>query len=118
MTADPEKLTERQSDVLRLTKEGKNPTDVAKELGISSQGVHGHLRRLRAKRLLAPDAPKRKGANGRAEVDYLATIRLAAEQAEQDIRKRQSEIDQAIANLQAERDGLNAALEEVRAKLA
>jgi DNA-binding CsgD family transcriptional regulator len=43
-----DELTERQRDVLRLVREGKNPTEIGKELEISSQGVHGHLRRLRA----------------------------------------------------------------------
>jgi FixJ family two-component response regulator len=32
-------LTERQRDVLRLVREGKNPTEIGKELEISSQGV-------------------------------------------------------------------------------
>jgi DNA-binding CsgD family transcriptional regulator len=44
---DESDLTERQRDVLRLVREGKSPTEIGKELSISSQGVHGHMRRLR-----------------------------------------------------------------------
>jgi FixJ family two-component response regulator len=52
--ADDE-LTERQGEVLNLVRAGRNPTEIGKELGISSQGVHGHIRRLRERGLL-PEA--------------------------------------------------------------
>jgi predicted ArsR family transcriptional regulator len=55
---DESTLTERQADVLRLYREGKSPTEIGKELDISSQGVHGHLRRLRAHGLIEGDTPK------------------------------------------------------------
>jgi predicted ArsR family transcriptional regulator len=122
LTLSEENLTERQADVLRLTQEGKNPTDVGRELGISSQGVHGHLRRLRAKGLLPDEEPRPRARrrNGRtpAPVDYLSAIREAAERAEREILDRQAEIDAEIADLKREREALDGALEEVRQKLA
>jgi predicted ArsR family transcriptional regulator len=122
LTLSEENLTERQADVLRLTQEGKNPTDVGRELGISSQGVHGHLRRLRAKGLLPDEEPRPRARrrNGRtpAPVDYLSAIRAAAERAEREILDRQAEIDAEIADLKREREALDGALEEVRQKLA
>jgi predicted ArsR family transcriptional regulator len=122
LTLSEENLTERQADVLRLTQEGMNPTDVGRELGISSQGVHGHLRRLRAKGLLPDEEPRPRARrrNGRtpAPVDYLSAIREAAERAEREILDRQAEIDAEIADLKREREALDGALEEVRQKLA
>jgi predicted ArsR family transcriptional regulator len=122
LTLSEENLTERQADVLRLTQEGKNPTDVGRELGISSQGVHGHLRRLRAKGLLPDEEPRPRARrrNGRtpAPVDYLSAIREAAERAEREILDRQAEIDAEIADLKREREALDGALGEVRQKLA
>ena len=109
----PEELTARQQDVLRLTQEGKNPTEIGRELGISSQGVHGHLRKLRQSGHLPSDAnparprPRRASADG-GRTPFNAAGTLAAVQAtinEQHARlnAREEEIDGQITALRAEK---------------
>lgn len=41
------KLTSKQKKVVTALEAGKSPKDIAKSMGISVNGVHGHIRRLR-----------------------------------------------------------------------
>lgn len=108
-------LTQRQRDVLRLHREGKSPTEIGKELEISSQGVHGHLRRLRDKGLIESE-PRRKPQAASSAFDAsmaLKTVReTIAEQATL-IRNRQTEIDQQVRELGVERTRLDETLAEL-----
>jgi DNA-binding NarL/FixJ family response regulator len=45
----PEKLTERETEVLRLLAEGKANKEIARKLGISEQTVKSHVHSLLAK---------------------------------------------------------------------
>lgn len=118
-TAEPE-LTDRQRAVLRLTQEGSNPTEIAREIGITSQGVHGHLRKLRQMKLL----PERQGAARRptrpadggdvvSAENALAAVRRAVEEQAEAILARQQAIDLEIAALEHERVELEKALAEL-----
>ena len=119
-----DQLTDRQRDVLRLHREGKNPTEIGKALGISSQGVHGHLGRLRNHGLIADDAPTaaRTRSSSRRRVGQpafdparaLDAVRATVRAQEEAILARQAEIDEQIAALQAERGELDSPLAELR----
>lgn len=123
---DESELTDRQKDVLRLVKAGKNPTEIGRELGISSQGVHGHLRRLRGHGLIEAEAPApaakaaaRRGgkpANGRQSFDPASTI-AAVQQAITEQRaqldNREAEIDAEIETLKAEKKAIGDARKEL-----
>lgn len=108
-------LTERQRDVLRLHQQGKSPTEIGKELEISSQGVHGHLRRLRDKGLIEGE-PRRKPQPTSGAFDAsmaLKTVRETIAEQTTLIRNRQTEIDQLIRELGAERTRLDETLAEL-----
>jgi predicted ArsR family transcriptional regulator len=105
-------LTDRQTDVLRLTREGKSPTEIGRELGISSQGVHGHLRRLREAGLVEPlTAPKRAAKrpaarDSGAAFDPQDTIRAVVQEitAQLDaLDAREQQVDATIAELKDEK---------------
>jgi predicted ArsR family transcriptional regulator len=122
-----DELTERQRDVLRLVREGKNPTEIGKELEISSQGVHGHLRRLRTHGLIEegqlatakPAARKPRAApatNARPSFDPASTIRVvvqAIKEQRNELDRREEEIDAEIARLQDEKRAIGAARQEL-----
>jgi DNA-binding MarR family transcriptional regulator len=118
MPTPESELTERQRDVLRLHREGKNPTEIGRELDISSQGVHGHLRRLRGHGLIEsearPAAAKRRDA--RQAFDPASTIAavqqaIAAQRAQLD--SREAEIDGQIEQLRAEKRAIGEARKEL-----
>jgi DNA-binding Lrp family transcriptional regulator len=122
MTPTPEsELTERQRDVLRLQREGKTPTEIGNELGISSQGVHGHLRRLRDHGLIErgaakPAKPRDARAPGPRRFDPASTIAavqqtIATQRAELDTRE--AEIDAQIEQLREEKRAIEAARKEL-----
>lgn len=122
---DESELTDRQRDVLRLHREGLSPTAIGKALDISSQGVHGHLRRLRGHGLIesvrAPAEPagekhvtRAAGAKTRgpaAPFDPADTIRTVVRtitaQLEQ-LNTREAQIDEDIERLRAEKQQIAA----------
>jgi predicted ArsR family transcriptional regulator len=118
-----DELTDRQRDVLRLHREGKNPTEIGKELDISSQGVHGHLRRLRAHGLieeLEAAAPKSKRApskprDGRSfdPADTIRTVVRTITAQLEELSTRETEIDAAIAQLRDEKKAIAKAREQL-----
>jgi SOS-response transcriptional repressor LexA len=117
-------LTDRQRDVLRLHGEGKNPTQIGEELGISSQGVHGHLRRLRGKGLIEGTArtapvPVAVPDNGRplTAADALEQVRQAAATQRQQLADRKAQIASEITSLNAQDAEIDAALAELDAML-
>jgi DNA-binding MarR family transcriptional regulator len=125
VASEDDDLTDRQRDVLRLYREAKSPTEIGRALQISSQGVHGHLRRLRQKGLIEPlqRAPRATTAEA-APSDERARQRLAASlalktvhetiaQQEQLIDSRQAAIREQIAELQAEYEDLSASKREL-----
>lgn len=99
-------LTERQQAVLALTQENKNPTEIGKELGISSQGVHGHLRKLRAAGLLPELAGKKAADNGRSDTVTAAgafrEIQQSIARQQRDLATQLPRIDKAIEAKQDE----------------
>lgn len=120
---DESTLSERQREVLALVREGKNPTEIGNALEITSQAVHGHLRRLRGHGLLAdePTAPGRAAARRRRELngrfdpdDALAAVRAAAERGIADAEARKVEIDVEIGRLKEEQAKLTDAVAELR----
>lgn len=102
-------LTDRQRDVLRLAKENKNPTEIGRELGISSQGVHGHLRRLRTKGLLpSAPAPTRRPEPPRDDrsFDPASTISVVVKAITDQLAQldaRETEVNAEIERLQTEK---------------
>ena len=99
-----EQLTDRQREVLRLHREGKNPTEIGRLIGISSQGVHGHFRRLVEHGHLEPRSRGLSSGAARFDPDepfanVLAAIAVELQRAEQ----RNCEIDEEIAGLAHER---------------
>lgn len=120
MTAESE-LTERQREVLALVREGKNPTEIGKALGISSQGVHGHLRRLRGHGLIPdeyaggtggkPAATRRPGVRGgtNATITPETAIRAAIELIEAQMHGLQAR----LTDIAEERTGLDREEEEI-----
>lgn len=120
MPTTEDQLTARQADVLRLHREGKNPTEIGRTLGISSQGVHGHLARLRQYGLIAGEGgtTARSRTRGR-QAPYdpsraLDAVRQAVREQEEAIIGRQRELDAVIATAHEERDRLNDTLDELR----
>lgn len=120
-TAD---LTERQADVLRLTREGKSPTEIGRELEITSQGVHGHLRKLRELGLVEPlAAPKRaaRRPTGARDVtvpfDPQDTIRAVVQEITDQLdalNAREQEVDATIADLKDEKRRIGLARTELQ----
>lgn len=113
-------LTEKQQQVLALHRENKGPSEIAEVLGITSQGVHGHLKRLRGKGLIEerPGAAVRPpSARGNARVNpsaALEIVRQAAREQVAAVQARQAEIDTEITELRAEKNELGKALTELR----
>lgn len=102
-------LTDRQRDTLRLHREGKNPTEIAEALGISSQGVHGHFRRLRAKGLMEGDdravrasSRRRNGSGPVTADDALEAVRATARTQRNALIERKESITAEIDALKAE----------------
>lgn len=104
--------TERQQDVLRLHRAGRNPTEIGRELKISSQAVHGHFRRLRAHGLVedtgearAKPATKRTARNGRPfdPASALPAVTAAINEQRARLDAREAEIDAEIAALRDEK---------------
>lgn len=111
-------LTEAQQRVLTLLGEDKSPTEIAKDMGITSQGVHGHMSRLR-KRGLLPGEPaastagrtparsrKRAAGNDRrvTPADAFAEVRASIDEQRKGLTARATELDQEIDDLKAEID--------------
>jgi predicted ArsR family transcriptional regulator len=119
-TAAPDELTDRQREVLDLVNEGKNPTQIGAALGISSQGVHGHIRRLRGKGLIPEDygAPRpaaapRKQRDSPTAVDPHAAIMAAMA----GIQEQRRQLEARLEAITAERVGLDDEEAAVRAAL-
>ena len=124
---DESELTDRQRDVLRLHRDGRNPTEIGKELGISSQGVHGHLRRLRGHGLIEDGAPaakpaaRKRSANERHRgaasafdpAAAIAAVQQAITQQHTQLDDREAEIDAEIARLRDEKKAIAAARAEL-----
>jgi hypothetical protein len=129
-TLDPatiEGLTDKQREVLELHNDGKSPTEIGKALGITSQAVHGHFRRLRASGLL-PDTGAAKPAaaakrpsrpavpNGRQTFDpgsAITAVKLAAAQQRRELDAREQQIDGEIDALKAEKKAIGEARREL-----
>lgn len=113
--AEEPKLTDRQREVLRLAQEGKSPTEIGKELGISSQGVHGHMRRLAAHGLIERE-PRRRADNGRPirPADSLETVRRTAKAEIATLKRRLEALDRDMAKLGEEREEIEAAIADLQ----
>lgn len=90
-----EDISPRAAQVLELHKAGKNPTEIGAELGITSQGVHGHLSRLRRAGLIADKKKGKDQDNGRPEFN----VATAFGEVRQTISRQQHELDAHIASI-------------------
>lgn len=121
-------LSERQKQVLEGIQAKKTPAEIAKEMHISVNGVHGHIRRLRASGALpkakprkavkakatkkvktASSTPKRKpSSNGRRKVSRarLNPVVAAMRKANAAAEKRIAAIDAEVEKLSTERKEL------------
>lgn len=104
--------TRKQQQVLDLLDQDKTATQIAKAMGITPNGVHGHIRRMRATGLLNKNGQRKASSNGRAvgakaptadqvsalASDALKKIDVRTEQ----IAARKSEIKSEFARLEAE----------------
>lgn len=120
-------LTERQQAVLRLHREGKGPTEIGRELDISSQAVHGHYRRLRAHGLIEETSPRvpatrqrpgsaRPARNGAEPFDPASTIRVVVQTITAQIgelNSREQEIDDEVERLKGEKKAIAKARAEL-----
>jgi DNA-binding CsgD family transcriptional regulator len=114
-TNDPP-LTEKQQQVLDLLAQDKTPTQIAEALNITSQGVHGHMQRLRRRGLIPGEAAPSQGARrnrgsrkaatsaGITPTDAFAEVRASIDAQRQGLTARASELDQEIDDLKAEID--------------
>lgn len=113
-------LTEKQQQVLEMHRANKGPAEIAEALGISTQGVHGHIKRLRNKGLI--EAKPSAGASRPARRDgarldpkaALEVVREAARQQITTVEARQAEIEAEIKDLQEEKRELGKTLTELR----
>lgn len=101
------KLTSRQKTVVDGIKGKKTPQAIAAEMGISVNGVYGHMHRLRKAGLIPTTsrrAPSRNGSrrNARANNPVVEALRVAHAQAD----NRLKEIDSSIAGLEGERKAI------------
>jgi len=112
-TTDRDDLTERQREVLRLHEEGKTPTEIGQTLGITSQNVHGHFKRLRRRGLMGP-----AGGPRAAQSDILADIRRVLQEKERDVDARLREIATSIQALETEREALVATRAQIEAMVS
>lgn len=120
-------LTDRQRQVLELKREGKSTGEIKDALGISSQGVSGHLKRLRTKGLLPPeDEPSARPATSvrkprqRPAIDPAAAIMAAVEgvrQQRRELEGRLQEIEAERRSLDDEEAGVRAAIERLDAMI-
>jgi DNA-binding Lrp family transcriptional regulator len=108
--------------VLRLHRAGKNPTEIGEELGISSQGVHGHFRRLRDRGLMegktATSTPKPAATDRPVDAaSALDAVRQAAATQRQQLVDRKAEIDREVKSLKKQDGEIDAAIAEIDAML-
>lgn len=117
-TTTPADLTDRQKAVLELVRKGKSPTAIGKELGISSQGVHGHLRKLRERGLVDSEPVRSKKPRNGVTVNpakALEAVRAAIDEQEQALLQRLSDIDEERQALDGEAAEIQATLGQLRA---
>lgn len=119
MTTKP-KLAKKQAEVLGLLEGGKTPVEVAKKLGISPNGVYGHMRRIEAKGYAVPRGKsnaspakaKRRGrpkasSNGSGPVGAIdAGIKKLIQQAETRSKAIKVEADKITAEQNVLKDRL------------
>lgn len=121
-------LTARQQEVLTLVREGKTPTEIGKALEISSQGVHGHLRRLAQRGLVTLEqSPSRTAStrtrrerNGSRKLNpsqALEAVHQAAREQATAVEARVAAIDVEIADLRDEKKQLGETLKQLQAHL-
>lgn len=112
--------TERQTAVLEMHKAGLSPTEIGRELGITSQGVHGHLRRLRKRGLLPskPNARREEYSVKNAYAEVQASIKRQRQELAALVRRLEGEIaghQQAIAGLHDEINHAQTAIDRLDA---
>lgn len=106
-------LTDKQREVLTLVREGKNPTEIGAALGVTSQAVHGHLRRLRGHGLL-PDEPTKPGrAASRARKNGIFDPEDALAAVRSTIETQKAALNQREAQVRSEIEALTQELEQI-----
>lgn len=104
---DKKKLAPKQKRVLDLLNKGKSPTETAKALGISVNGIYGHMRRIEAKGYAVPRSTNGRSAsrktrtkaspNGSGPIDKIDSgIARLIEQAED--RAKEIEVEAMATN--------------------
>lgn len=118
-------VTKRQQVVLDGLAAKKTPDEIAKQMGISVNGVYGHIRRLKKAGLLSANGKKRgrpRGSarksrprasrNSRRNVGVETPVIRKMLDARADVEKRRAAIRDERAKLDAEDLALEAALND------
>lgn len=129
-TAPEAELSESARKVLDLYRAGTtSPTEISKALGVTSQAIHGHFRRLRERGLIPPvgeptGRPARSGRRERgveARIDPHAAIMAAVEgirQQEAALQTRLEQIGEDRLGLDLEEKQINESLNALKAMQA
>lgn len=105
--------TRKQAQVLGHLKRGKTPAQIAKQMGISKNGVYGHIRKLKAAGLLDTNGGEEAAeasSNGHQPVGYdtVAAIEKARAVGIERIQALEKTIEQAEVEKHAILDALAA----------
>ncbi len=115
-------VTTRQQAVIDGLAAGKEPKAIAKEMGISVNGVYGHMRRLKKAGLISKNGKKRgrprrattssrsTRRNGSRKNGHVPSEAKAISKAVADGRKRIEVIDANIANFEDEKAQIEKAI--------
>lgn len=98
-------LPKRQQEVLEAHGRGLNPTQIGRELGITPQAVHGHLRKLKDRGLIEAD-----------EHEAAAPVQGAAKSPAQFYEEALADLQHQIANVEARRREIAAQIEDLQAQ--
>lgn len=107
------KPTAKQAKVLGYVKEGKTPAEIAKRLRITTNGVYGHIRKLKAKGLIDGGDPAPASSNGSHPTASLEEVHLILAKAKDTAAARVEAIQDRLTAIKAtaeelanEREGL------------
>jgi DNA-binding CsgD family transcriptional regulator len=102
--------TRKQQQVLDYLRNGKTPAHIAKRMGISTNGVYGHMRKLRKMGLLNNSTPAAvaetnggaAASNGHSDIPVLDLLRDAQSEA----AKRIDHLNRVIEEAEQEKSAI------------
>lgn len=90
-------LTTRQREVLTMIEAKKSTGEIASALGITTQGVHGHMRRLRQRGLIPEASPRRTAVRKSVSIeDTFAPLRDVIDRQRQALERQDERIVEQI----------------------